>query len=85
MKVTYTNHANKKFKDLEKLGIKVTKTLIQKIISGPLHLDTETDFPKIIASGKYYDEHILRVVYRKEGAIIIVVTFYPTRKGRYQS
>ncbi len=83
MKIIYTKHAIKKFKDLKELGITVSKTQIRKIITDPLHRDSLTEYPKIIDSGKFDRNHVLRVVYRAEDAIIIVITFYPTRIGRY--
>lgn len=83
MKIRYTRHAEKKFKDLEELGIKVNKRFVNGIIKKPIHVDEESDYPKKIASGELDESHILRVVYKKEDGIMTVVTFYPSRKGRY--
>ncbi len=84
MKILFTKHAEKKFKDLEKLGIKVTKLKVEKILLFPNTVDEEFDHPNIIASGKLNIRHILRVVYRKNDDIITVITFYPTNKERYR-
>lgn len=81
--IKYTKHAKKKFFDLSELGVKVSKSLIAKIIKDPLSVDTKLDAPKIIVSGDLDKRHILRIVYRKEDDIIVVITFYPARKGRY--
>ena len=83
MKIIYTKHAQKKFVDLAKLGIIVEKKLINKIATNSLHADFGTDPPKIIVSGNLDAQHILRIVYKKEYDIITVITFYPTKKGRY--
>ena len=83
MKIVFTNHAEKKLKDLEKLGVNVTKSLIKNILRNPLHVDKESDPPKKIASGMFGEKHLLRVVFREENDIIIVITFYPAKKGRY--
>jgi len=85
MKIIYTKHAINKFTDLKKLGIIVKKKDIRKIIENPDNIDMDTDPPKIIATGNFGKEHILRVVYRNDGDIIITITFYPARKGRYFS
>jgi len=36
-----------------------------------------------IAEGDLDDEHVLRVVFVREGTQIRVITFYPARRGRY--
>lgn len=83
MRIVFTNHAEKKLKDLEKLGVNVKKSLIENVLRNPLHIDSESDPPNKIASGKLDENHLLRVVFREENDIIIVITFYPAKKGRY--
>ena len=83
MKIVFTNHAEKKLKDLEKLGVNVTKTLIKNVLEDPLHVDGKSNPPKKIVSGKLGEKHLLRIVFREENDIIIVITFYPAKKGRY--
>ena len=83
MTIVFTNHAEKKLKDLKNLGVDVTKSLIKNVLKNPLHVDEESDPPRKIASGKFDDNHLLRVVFREENDIIIVITFYPAKKGRY--
>ncbi len=86
MKFVFTKHAAvDKFAWLKKhkFKIKITKLIIKEIIQNPDHEDKESDLPKIIASQTIDERHILRVVYRKEDDIIIVITFYPAEKGRY--
>lgn len=84
MKIKYTRHAAvDKFLMFKRHKFKVTKKLVKEAIINPEHKDKESDAPKIIASKSIDSRHILRVVYRKEGDIIIVITFYPAEKGRY--
>lgn len=85
MTIKYTKHALKKFIDLKQLGVIVTKRRIRIIIQKPIHRDTHSDEPNIIATGKLDTQHILRIVYKTEHDIITVITFYPTKKGRYFS
>lgn len=83
MKIVFTHHAEKKFKDLEKLGIYVKRSLIKDILKNPIHIDIQADYPKKIASGELDKQHLLRIVFREENDTIIVITFYPAKKGRY--
>ena len=83
MRIVFTRHSEKKFQDLKNLGVKVKKSFIKSVLKNPLHVDSESDHPNKIASGKFSKEHLLRVVFREENDIIIVITFYPARKGRY--
>lgn len=83
MPVRYTHHANQKFKDLDRLGVHVTKRRVSSILKKPNFIDAETDYPNFIAAGPLDATHLLRIVYRKEDDILVVITFYPTRKERY--
>ena len=56
---------------------------IIKVVEESEHEDRDSDKPNIIASKGLDEGHVLRVVYRKEGDIIRVITFYPAEKGRY--
>ena len=68
---------------LKKHKFVANKKLVRDVIRNPEDEDKESDFPKIIASKSIDEEHILRVVYKKKGDIITVITFYPAAKGRY--
>ena len=84
MKIIYTKHAAiDKFNMLKKHKFKVSKSFIQKVIKDPDHEDRESDKPKIIASKEIDQKHVLRVVYKHQGDIITVITFYPAEKERY--
>ncbi len=83
MIIIYSKHALKKFRDLEELGIRIYKNFIRKTIKDPVYLDEITDSPNLIASGNLNKNHLLRIVYRKEDDIIVIITFYPSRKERY--
>ena len=83
VKVVFTKHAKKKFKNLAKLGFVISRKDVLSTIHTPEHVDHESDRPKIIVSRQINQKYIIRVVFKNEGDIIIVITFYPTRKGRY--
>lgn len=83
MKIDYTKHAKKKFSDLAATGVKISPKDVLVTISKPENVDKESDYPKIIASRPLSPKHILRVVFKIENGRIIIITFYPARKGRY--
>lgn len=84
MKIIYTKHAEMdKFVLFKKRGINLTKRRIKDVIKNPDHIDEISDIPNIIASKDLNKKHVLRVVYRIQGDIIKVITFYPAEKGRY--
>lgn len=83
MRFIYTKHVVKKMKFLEQLGITISKIMIEEAVNNPLDLDMETDKPRIIASAKLDSDHILRVVYKVESDIMVIITCYPAKKGRY--
>lgn len=83
MRIVYTKHAKKKFKILEKIGVKVTSKAVSLTIEDPDHYDSESDRLSIIVSKSIDKNHVLRVVFKIEDDIITVITFYPARKGRY--
>ena len=83
MKLTYTKHAKKKFKILTQVGIEISRKSIREAIKIPEHIDEKSDYPKKIVSVSTDETHVLRVVYKAEGDIIIVITFYLAKRGRY--
>lgn len=84
MKIVFSGHATlDKFPALAKHNFHLTKNDITRVINNPDHIDKVSDYPKIIASKEFDEKHILRVVYKLEGDIIKVITFYPAAKGRY--
>jgi len=84
MKIVFSKHAREdKFSALAKHKFYLNEEDLIKIIEQPENQDKESDKPNIIASKSYDEKHILRVVYRKEGDIIKIITFYPAEKGRY--
>lgn len=81
MKISYTNHALKKFSDFRVFGIIVTKTQISRVIKAPKYKSQNNG--NQISSSSFNEKHNLRVVRKEEKGAIIVITFYICRKGRY--
>lgn len=83
MKFVFTKHAKKKFKDFAGQGLKFSQKDVKIIVKSPEHVDKETDYPKLIASGTIGIKHVLRIVFKVEDDIITIITLYPAKKGRY--
>lgn len=84
MKIIFTKHAiNYKFPKLKELGFSITEGSVTNAVKHPDQIDKISDNPKIIVSKSIDVKHILRVVYRQESDRITIITFYPSRKGRY--
>lgn len=83
MKIVFTKHALGKFKhpSVIKLGIK--RAHIKQAVTFPDY-SGETKEKDVLFVLKNIDgEHDLRVIYTKSD-IIKIVTFHPTKKGRYE-
>jgi len=85
MKVIYTKHAlEEKLLELERHGWKVTKTKIRSIIERPKWKGVSKHGQEA-AMDLLDEKHILRVIFRRENGIIIVITFHMARRGKYES
>ena len=84
MGITFTKHAELKFKDLEDQGFKITKKQVEDVLNNPENIIVDERGNFIVQ--KAIDEtHIIRVIYEKKGNVIKVITFYPARRQRYES
>lgn len=83
MKIQYTKHAESKFKTLKQIGWNFTRKDINRVIINPDSSGSDPERNAKFASRKYDDKHDLRVIYSDSGGIIIIITFYPTRRSRY--
>lgn len=78
-----TKHIKYKLANLKVNGIRITKKLILNTLENPEDINSYEDFPNLIASAKLDEDRVLRVVYRIEKSKIVIITFYPAKKGRY--
>ncbi len=84
MKIIFTEHAELKFKDLEKQGFKIAKGQVEDAINMPQDI-IESAKGRLIAQRAIDETRMIRVIYEKEEDSIRVITFYPTRRRRYGS
>ena len=84
MQIRFTRHAEEKFVTLQRHGVKIYKDQVLNAIGRPEHLDSISRAPLYVAQVGLDVGHVLRVVYRIERDIIVVITFYPGRKSHYE-
>lgn len=83
MKFYFTKHTKGKFKTLKQLGWLLTRKTIKETIVKPDALGIGIERNAKFALKKLDDKHDLRVIYSDSGGIIVIITFYPTRRNRY--
>jgi hypothetical protein len=80
--IRWSEHAQLKLDILNQRSIKISAELIAEIIQNPNIQIEEED--KKIAQSPITDDLVLRVVYREFSAFILIITFYPGRRSRYE-
>jgi len=85
MKIYYSKHAEEKFTEESYVfRFRINKSLIRKIIGKPDVIDDSRGEKLIVIAG-IDKRHSLVVVYKLFSKGIFVITFFPARKGRYES
>lgn len=82
MRFRFTKHARGKFKKIAKTGIDVTEKQVKRTVRLPIKLEDRAD-GTYIAMRLLDESHVLRVVYRIEDSVRVVITFYPGRRKQY--
>ncbi len=83
MKIFYTKHAEDKLKRRDIKSFKITKKLIDAILSKSQH-ESRTKYGDYSMSESVDDRHDVRIVYDIIGKDLKVITFHISRKGRYK-
>jgi ribulose-5-phosphate 4-epimerase/fuculose-1-phosphate aldolase len=83
MDVRFTKHAREKFKVLQNHGVFIPETRVVETVLNPEFVDRETRAPLFVVQGTLDQSHVLRVVYRQEENVIVIITFYPGRMSQY--
>ena len=83
MKFHFTKHARQKFLRMEKAGFTISQKQVKQSVFHPLKVEDRQD-ATYIAMTLIDNHHVLRVVYRTESDIIIIITFYPGRRKAYE-
>ncbi len=82
--IKYTRHAEAKLKEIEPFLLKITKGKILKVVSHPIFVYHKVG-NQFLAIGKLDRGRSLCVVYNEENNDRKIVTFFPAKKGRYES
>ena len=81
--IRFTRHAREKFSLLARHGFVVFE---EQVVETLLQAERVEDHgTECIAQRTMSDTHVLRVVFRTEGEQMVVITFYPGRRKRYES
>lgn len=84
--VRYARHARDKFELLARYGVSVSPAIVEDTIRNPdVMVPDPSGGGRSIAQRRISDRHVLRVVYRREENLAVVITFYPGRRNRYET
>lgn len=81
--IRFSQHALLKFEVLVAHGLSLEKELVMNTVLNPAMV-SEGYRGRKIAQGPLDEGRVLRVVYEERGDEVIVVTFYPGRRQRYE-
>lgn len=84
MEKIYTLHAEDKLSELNNSKLTINKDLIELVIEKPKFKENLPN-SVIRVTGNLDQEHSLVVVIKIESGKIKVITFFPVKKGRYES
>ena len=83
MRFYFTKHAKEKFSKVKRAGFPLTKNQVKDTVQNPVRVENKPD-DTFIATKILDSAYILRVVYREEDDIIVIITFYPARRKDYK-
>ena len=81
--IIFTKHASDKFGVLEKHKLNISRKQVLDTLRNPDLID-RSRLPLLIAQKTIDSRHVLRVVFKQQGRIWKVITFYPGRKKQYE-
>lgn len=83
MPIEFTAHARQKFLMLAELGFTPSEEQVRRAVEEPDRVDAGWR-GRLIAVKGFDAQHDLRVIYEAKGEVKVIITFYPTRRGRYE-
>lgn len=84
MKIKFRKHAKLKFGDLRRKGFRITERQVKGSLLNPDRVVADYLPSRFIAEKTISRDHKLRVVYEKHLKFMEIVTFYPTKRRRYE-
>ena len=83
MKIKYTSHATQKFVILKRYGIDYSKSRIEEVLLNPDKVEDSIKNRKI-AQKQVNSKHLIRVIFEEKNNDMVIITFYPARRKRYE-
>ncbi len=83
-KIIFSHHAQLKFRVLRQHGIYFTKTQIENTVNNP-DIVFEAEKSRKIAQKALDAKRVIRVIFEVKNGSIIIITFYPARRSRYEN
>ncbi len=84
MKINFSKHAELKFADLEGQVYQISRKQVDNALNMPEKI-IAGEIGRLIGQRSIAETHMIRVIYEKEEDSIKVITFYPTRRRKYES
>jgi hypothetical protein len=81
--IVHTAHARQKYQILKRHACVITEEAVMETVEEPDSL-REGRRNRLIAQRAVNREHVLRVIYEKQGNTIVIIAFYPARRERYE-
>ncbi len=83
MTIVFTKHAENKFAVLRRHKFVVKRHQVLRAVTDPERIDYSRTL-LIVAQRSFDSRRVLRVVYKQEGEVVKIITFYPGRKSQYE-
>jgi len=80
-KIRFTSHAHQKFELLRRYGFEVSEAAVKEALLSPSRVDKRGNLS--LALKPIDREYAIRVAYKIVNDNIVVVTFYPVRRERF--
>ena len=80
-RIKFTKHATEKFEILKQYGFEIEKKEVLESVLQPQRLDERGG--QFLATKVISHKHALRVIYENRKDFLVIITFYPVRRERY--
>ena len=84
MEIKLTNHAIEKLDDLTSRRLGITRDAIKAVLIKPDLIDN-SEYPLLMAVGEINRDLSLCVIYKFVENGVKIITFFPAKRGRYES
>ena len=83
LRIRFSEHALLKFQVLREHGFDLSQEVVEEIVRAPSRVSSGYH-GRSVAQSPLYEKRLLRVVYEEKAGEIIIITFYPARRARYE-